>query len=76
MGEYHAPEVGILSAGGYFTMDMKATAWAARKYFNFNTVIPVHYRTFPILAQNADALAEGLPGVDVKTPEVLEAIEI
>ncbi len=76
MGEYYAPDVGILSAGGHFTMDMKATAWAAKKYFNFKTVIPVHYKTFPILAQNADDLIAGLPGVDVKTPEVLEPVEL
>ncbi len=74
MGEYYAPDVGILSAGGHFTMDMKAAAWAAKKYFNFKTVIPGHYRTFPILEQSARVLAEGLPGVDVIEPQVLEAI--
>jgi L-ascorbate metabolism protein UlaG (beta-lactamase superfamily) len=76
MGEYYAPDVGILSAGGYFTMDMRATAWAAKKYFNFKTVIPVHYKTFPILAQSAEELVAGLSGVDVKTPEVLEPVEL
>ena len=35
------------------------------KYFNFKTVIPCHYKTFPILAQTADELVAGLPGVDV-----------
>ncbi|MEO1536459.1 MAG: metal-dependent hydrolase [Pseudomonadota bacterium] len=76
MGEYYAPDVGILSAGGHFTMDMTATAWAAKKYFDFKIVIPVHYKTFPILAQTADDLVDGLPGVDVKTPEVLEVVEL
>lgn len=76
MGEYHAPDVGILSAGGHFTMDMKATAWAAKKYFDFKTVIPVHYATFPILEQSADDLKAGLPGVDVRTPGVMEVVEL
>ncbi|AVO39888.1 metal-dependent hydrolase [Pukyongiella litopenaei] len=76
MGEYYAPDVGILSAGGHFTMDMKAAAWAAKKYFNFSTVIPGHYRTFPILEQSAQVLADGLPGVDVIEPQVLEAIRL
>ncbi len=76
MGEYYAPDVGILSAGGHFTMDMKATAWAAKKYFNFSTVIPVHFGTFPILEQSADELIAGLPGVNVLTPDVLEAVDI
>ncbi len=76
MGEYHAPDVGILSAGGYFTMDMKAAAWASKKYFNFKTVIPVHYKTFPILEQDAFELIAGLPGVNVKTPDVMEPVEL
>lgn len=75
-GEYYAPEIGILCAGGHFTMDMKAAAWAAKKYFDFKTVIPCHYKTFPLLEQNADALKAGLPGVDVIEPEVLSAIDI
>ena len=29
MGEYYAPDIGILCAGGHFTMDMKAAAWAS-----------------------------------------------
>lgn len=74
MAEYHEPDIGILSAGGHFTMDMKRAAFAARKFFNFNTVIPCHYRTFPILEQSAAALAAGLPGVRVIEPEVLVPI--
>ena len=76
MGEYYKPDIGILSAGGHFTMDMKATAWAAKRYFDFKTVIPCHYKTFPILEQSAQALKDGLPGVDVIEPEVMQAIEL
>ncbi len=47
-----------------------------RKYFNFDVVIPCHYKTFPLLAQDAEALKAGLPGVRVVEPEVLTAIEI
>lgn len=74
MAEYHRPDIGILCAGGHFTMDMKAAAWAARKYFDFRTVIPCHYRTFPLLEQNAAALKAGLPKAEVIEPEVLEPI--
>ncbi len=76
IGEYHAPDIGILCAGGHFTMDMKGAAWAAKKYFDFKTVIPCHYKTFPILAQSADELVAGLPGVDVRTPHVMETLEV
>ena len=74
MADYHRPDIGILCAGGHFTMDMKAAAWAARKYFDFRTVIPCHYRTFPLLEQNAAALKAGLPKAEVIEPEVLEPI--
>lgn len=71
MGDLHKPGIGILSAGGHYTMDMARAAYAARRYFNFHTVIPCHYRTFPLLAQNADVLQAGLPGVTVIEPQVL-----
>ena len=74
--ELHHPEIGILCAGGHFTMDMARAAFAARKFFNFKTVIPCHWRTFPLLEQSADKLREGLPGVDVLTPEVMETVEL
>ena len=76
MGELHKPDIGILCTGGHFTMDMARAAWAAKRYFDFRTVIPCHYRTFPLLEQSAEALKTGLPGVEVIEPEVLATIEI
>jgi L-ascorbate metabolism protein UlaG (beta-lactamase superfamily) len=55
---------------------MKQTAWAAKTYFDFKTVIPCHYKTFPILEQDAKALKDGLPGVQVIEPEVMEPITL
>lgn len=74
MGDYHNPDIGILSCGGHYTMDMARAAYAAKRYFNFKTVIPCHYRTFPLLAQEASVLVAGLPDVDVIEPQVMEAI--
>ncbi len=76
IGDFYKPDIGILSAGGHFTMGMPEAAYAAKRYFNFKTVIPCHYRTMPVLEQSAKVLADGLPGVDVVEPEVLQAIEI
>ena len=76
IGDYHKPDIGVLCAGGHFTMDMKGAAYAAKRYFNFSTVIPCHYRTFPVLEQSAEILAAGLPGVDVIEPQVMQAIEV
>lgn len=74
MGEYHAPDIGILCTGGHYTMDMKRAAWAAKRYFNFKTVIPCHYRTFPLLEQSAAEMVSALPGVRVIEPQVLVPI--
>jgi L-ascorbate metabolism protein UlaG (beta-lactamase superfamily) len=74
--DLHRPDIGILCAGGHFTMDMKRAAYASKRFFDFAVVIPCHYRTFPLLEQSAGALAEALPGVRVIEPQVLEAIEL
>ncbi|SIN81823.1 metal-dependent hydrolase [Vannielia litorea] len=76
IGAYFEPDVGILSCGGFYTMDMEQAAWAARRFFDFEMVLPSHYRTFPALAQDAEALKAGLKGVDVVEPEVLVPIEL
>ena len=76
MGDLHKPDIGILCAGGHYTMDMARAAYAAKRYFNFKTVIPCHYKTFPILAQSADELIKALPNVGVVEPEVLKPITI
>jgi L-ascorbate metabolism protein UlaG (beta-lactamase superfamily) len=74
--ELHQPDIGILNCGGHYTMDMKRAVYAVRKFFDFKTVIPSHYRTFPLLAQDARELKEGLPGIEVIEPEVMKVIEI
>ncbi len=76
MGDLHKPDIGILCAGGHYTMDMKRAAYAAQRYFDFSTVIPCHYRTFPHLAQSAAELVSALPGVNVLEPEVMVPIEL
>ncbi|MEZ7814017.1 MAG: L-ascorbate metabolism protein UlaG (beta-lactamase superfamily) [Paracoccaceae bacterium] len=76
MGDYHKPDIGILSAGGHYTMDMKRAAYAAKRYFNFKTLIPCHYKTFPALEQTAKSLITALPEVNVIEPEVMVPIKL
>ncbi|MEL6549239.1 MAG: metal-dependent hydrolase [Pseudomonadota bacterium] len=76
MGDFYKPEIGILCAGGYYTMGMEEAAYAAKTYFKFKTVIPQHYRTFPALAQSAAPLKGALPGVDVREPEVMVPLDL
>ena len=72
----HQPDIGIMCAGGHFTMDMKRAAYAAATFFDFKTLIPCHYKTFPFLEQSADELVKALPHVNVVEPVVMKAIRI
>lgn len=76
MGDYYKPDIGIICAGGHFTMDMAKVAYAAKRYFNFDTLVPCHYKTFPILEQSAQALIDALPGVQVIEPDVMREIAL
>lgn len=57
-----APEIGFVPMGGTFTMDAKTAARACKDYFQFGTIVPIHYKTFPELAQSAETFADMLPG--------------
>ena len=72
--DLHAPDIGILAAGGHFTMDMKRAGYAAAKFFDFQTIIPCHYKTFPLLEQSAHNLIKEVPNVRVVEPELLVPI--
>ncbi|SEW24929.1 L-ascorbate metabolism protein UlaG, beta-lactamase superfamily [Cognatiyoonia koreensis] len=74
MGDYHKPDIGLLCAGGHYTMDMERAAYAAKRYFNFKTIIPCHYKTFPLLAQSAQPLIDALPDVNVIEANVMDPI--
>ena len=76
MADYHRPDIGILCVGGHYTMDIAQAAWAAQKYFAFKVVIPCHYGTFGLLAASAEPLRALLPGVDVRTPAVMEPVTL
>jgi L-ascorbate metabolism protein UlaG (beta-lactamase superfamily) len=41
-------------------------ALACRRFFRFDTVVPCHFGTFPLLDQTADKFVEGLEGSGVK----------
>jgi len=74
--ELHAPSHAILPIGGHFTMDAERAAYACRKFFDFEAVIPSHYRTFPLLAQSAEEFTERVAPVQVLAPEVMEGVMI
>lgn len=71
INELHAPDVGIVPIGDRFTMGARTAALACKRYFDFKTIFPCHYGTFPIIDQTADAfLSEmGSDASKVQVPE-------
>ncbi|MEM1361783.1 MAG: metal-dependent hydrolase [Pseudomonadota bacterium] len=74
--DIHHPEIGILPVGGHFTMDIARAAYAANRFFNFKTLIPCHYKTFPLLAQEVDDLVQRLPNTNVVDPVIMETFAL
>lgn len=70
--DLHKPDIGILCMGGHFTMDQARAAYACKKFFDFEAVIPCHYKTFPLLAQSADELAAAIAPTPVHQLAVME----
>ncbi len=69
MGDLHKPDIGILSVGGHFTMDPARAAYAAKRWFDFDTIICSHYRSFPMLQPDVTPLRE--VGATLIEPEVM-----
>ena len=72
IGELHRPDVAFLPIGDHFTMGPRAAA-AAAELLGVQTVVPIHYGTFPILTGTPDQLrlelaARGLASVEVVAP--------
>ncbi len=67
-GERYKIDVAMLPIGSVFTMDPLQAAWAA-KMIAPRMVIPMHYKTFPILVQEprefVDIAGREAPGVDI-----------
>jgi L-ascorbate metabolism protein UlaG (beta-lactamase superfamily) len=71
--ELHRPNVAFLPIGGHYTMDPGSAAKAV-ELLGVETVVPIHYGTFPILTGRPDHLraalaARGLGHVTVLSPE-------
>ncbi len=58
--EIHAPQVGLVPIGDRFTMGGKVAALACRRFFHFETVIPCHYGTFPLLDATPDTFVAAM----------------
>ncbi len=57
IGEFYKIDVAMLPIGSVFTMDPQQAAWAT-KMISPKKVIPMHYKTFPILVQDTKAFVD------------------
>ncbi|WP_018181247.1 metal-dependent hydrolase [Kaistia granuli] len=76
--EIYQPKIGILPIGDRFTMGGAVAALAARRFFHFETVIPCHYGTFPLIDATADKFVAAMQGAETKVavPAVGETLTL
>jgi len=63
IGEWYKPDVAMLPIGDRFTMDAGQAARAA-EWVGARTAIPIHYKTFPLIADSAAGFEPA--GVEVR----------
>lgn len=78
INELHQPKIGLVPIGDRFTMGAKAAALACNRFFDFETVIPCHYASFPMVDQSAEGFiaAMGAKAATVKAPKAGEALTL
>ncbi|RVD48207.1 metal-dependent hydrolase, partial [Mesorhizobium sp. M8A.F.Ca.ET.023.02.2.1] len=78
INELHEPKIGIVPIGDRFTMGGAVAALACRRFFKFDTVVPCHFGTFPMIDPTPEKFEAGLEGSGVKValPKIGQAITI
>lgn len=77
IGEVYKPDVAILPIGGHYTMDVENAVLAA-EWINAETIIPMHYNTFPQISTNEEDFKQKILNIGKKALilRVEESIEI
>lgn len=70
INELYQPDIGIVPMGDRFTMSPRTASIACKRYFNFKTVIPCHYGTFPIIEPDASKFLAEMEGENVSIPSI------
>ncbi|WP_017754703.1 metal-dependent hydrolase [Calidifontibacillus oryziterrae] len=63
-GELYSIDYALIPIGGHFTMDYKHGSIAATM-LGAKNVIPIHYKTFPLLLRNADCFVEEVKALNI-----------
>jgi L-ascorbate metabolism protein UlaG (beta-lactamase superfamily) len=62
IAELHRPDVLMVPIGDRFTMGPQSAAFAVKRFFTPQAVIPCHYGSFPIIEPTADRFVEAMEG--------------
>jgi len=77
IAEFHQPKIGLVPVGDRFTMGGRQAAVACKRYFNFETVIPCHYGTFPIIEASPQIFVDEMADTGiVKVVDVGEPVTL
>lgn len=74
IGEIYQPDIALLPIGNIFTMDPKEAAIAA-SWINPEFVIPMHYNSFPSIAQDPNEFEKMVTNCKTLIPKVLQTLE-
>ena len=76
INQLYKPDVGIVPVGDRFTMGARTASFACKTYFDFKTILPCHYGTFPILDPSAEKFVAEMASEAVVVPKIGEAVEV
>ena len=76
INEIYRPQIGIVPIGDRFTMGANTAAFACKRFFKFEKVIPCHYGTFPTIDQTADKFVAEMDCSTVVVPKVGVPFEV
>lgn len=76
INDLYQPTVGLVPIGDRFTMGAKSAAFACRRFFRFETIVPCHFGTFPILDQSADGFVAEMSGHNIVVAEPGKAFDV
>ena len=76
IAEIYAPQIGFVPIGDRYTMGAKTAALACKRFFTFETIVPCHYGTFPLLDQTADKFVAEMGATPVLVPKVGVPFEV
>ncbi len=72
----HKPTVGLIPMGGHFTMASDTAAMACNELLDLETVVPMHWGTFPVLAPDPSEFVKAVKRGRVEVMQPGDTLEL